>query len=205
MPLCASPTRSRTGTTRGQTGDATMTRTGTTARACGNCSLCCKLLAIAELNKPIDTWCPHARPGRGGCSIYPDRPTNSGVHLRLVVRPARVRRRVVPRPLQDDPHAARPEAHRSEAGAAGDRRPHLPECVAARAVLLAAPGVGAGDTDRGPGQPAVHRTERGRDGVRGNPEQRVARGNLHERRAEMNRAVVMRKLQAVIDDAAAIA
>jgi len=53
-----------------------MTRTGTTARACGNCSLCCKLLAIAELNKPIDTWCPHARPGRGGCSIYPDRPTN---------------------------------------------------------------------------------------------------------------------------------
>ena len=33
----------------------------------------------------------------------------------------------------------------------------------------------------------------------------MARENLHERRAEMNRAVVMRKLQAVIDDAAAIA
>ena len=30
---------------------------------------------VAELNKPIDTWCRHARPG-GGCSIYRDRPTS---------------------------------------------------------------------------------------------------------------------------------
>jgi hypothetical protein len=43
-------------------------------RSCGACSLCCKLSYITELNKPIDTWCPHARPGNGGCSIYPDRP-----------------------------------------------------------------------------------------------------------------------------------
>jgi hypothetical protein len=43
-------------------------------RSCGACSLCCKLSYIAELNKPIDSWCPHARPGNGGCSIYPDRP-----------------------------------------------------------------------------------------------------------------------------------
>jgi hypothetical protein len=40
------------------------------ARSCGTCSLCCKLPYVAELNKPINTWCPHARPGHGGCSIY---------------------------------------------------------------------------------------------------------------------------------------
>jgi hypothetical protein len=44
-------------------------------RTCGSCSLCCKLLGITKLNKPVDTWCPHARPGHGGCSIYPDRPS----------------------------------------------------------------------------------------------------------------------------------
>jgi hypothetical protein len=43
-------------------------------RSCGACSLCCKLSYVAELNKPIDTWCPHVRLGGGGCSIYPDRP-----------------------------------------------------------------------------------------------------------------------------------
>ena len=47
-----------------------------TERICGTCSLCCKLPYVAELNKPIDTWCQHARPGNGGCSIYRDRPTS---------------------------------------------------------------------------------------------------------------------------------
>ena len=42
-------------------------------RSCGSCMLCCKLLAIAELNKPEGTWCKHAKPGQG-CSIYADRP-----------------------------------------------------------------------------------------------------------------------------------
>src|SRR4029450_9496092 len=46
----------------------------TKMRTCGVCSLCCKLPYVRELNKPIDTWCSHARPGHGGCSIYPDRP-----------------------------------------------------------------------------------------------------------------------------------
>jgi hypothetical protein len=45
-----------------------------TERRCGACSLCCKLPYVREFNKPIDTWCPHARPGHGGCSIYADRP-----------------------------------------------------------------------------------------------------------------------------------
>jgi uncharacterized protein len=43
-------------------------------RNCGTCSLCCKLPYVRELNKPIDTWCKHACPGKGGCSIYPQRP-----------------------------------------------------------------------------------------------------------------------------------
>ena len=47
-----------------------------TERICGTCSLCCKLPYISELNKPIDSWCRHARPGVGGCSIYPERPAS---------------------------------------------------------------------------------------------------------------------------------
>jgi len=43
-------------------------------RACGACSLCCKLLPIAALDKPADRWCTHSRPGAGGCMIYDERP-----------------------------------------------------------------------------------------------------------------------------------
>ena len=43
------------------------------ARECGTCTLCCKLMAIVELAKPPNLWCPHCAPGRG-CKIYPDRP-----------------------------------------------------------------------------------------------------------------------------------
>jgi hypothetical protein len=43
-------------------------------RTCGDCSLCCKLPYVRVLNKSIDTWCPHVRPGRGGCTIYANRP-----------------------------------------------------------------------------------------------------------------------------------
>jgi hypothetical protein len=45
-------------------------------RECGACSLCCKLTYVVELNKSIDTWCPHCKPGHGGCTIYQDRPTS---------------------------------------------------------------------------------------------------------------------------------
>src|SRR5215472_3060306 len=47
-----------------------------TERICATCSLCCKLPYVAELKKPIDTWCRHARPGHGGCLIHRDRPTS---------------------------------------------------------------------------------------------------------------------------------
>jgi hypothetical protein len=39
-------------------------------RTCGTCTLCCKLLAVAELAKPANTWCQHCPTGKGGCSIF---------------------------------------------------------------------------------------------------------------------------------------
>src|SRR5438552_3909987 len=43
-------------------------------RACGGCTLCCKLLGVAELAKPRGRWCAHCRQGQG-CTIYDTRPT----------------------------------------------------------------------------------------------------------------------------------
>lgn len=45
-----------------------------TERQCGTCSLCCKLLRIEDIGKEADTWCQHCKPGKGGCTIYADRP-----------------------------------------------------------------------------------------------------------------------------------
>jgi hypothetical protein len=42
-------------------------------RGCGECTLCCNVMAIEELAKPVSSWCPHCKPGRG-CLIYPNRP-----------------------------------------------------------------------------------------------------------------------------------
>jgi hypothetical protein len=42
-------------------------------RSCGDCTLCCKLLAVKDLGKPRDVWCTHCKPGRG-CLIYASRP-----------------------------------------------------------------------------------------------------------------------------------
>ena len=44
-------------------------------RQCGDCSLCCKVLGIPELDKPKDTWCPNFLAG-AGCRIYADRPSS---------------------------------------------------------------------------------------------------------------------------------
>jgi hypothetical protein len=45
-------------------------------RRCGACSLCCQILGVDEppaFSKPPDRWCPHCRPGKGGCTIYDER------------------------------------------------------------------------------------------------------------------------------------
>jgi hypothetical protein len=42
-------------------------------RDCGGCTMCCKLLQIAEIDKPRFEWCPHCDIGVG-CQIYAQRP-----------------------------------------------------------------------------------------------------------------------------------
>ena len=42
-------------------------------KTCGSCTMCCKLMGIAELKKPAWTECVHVAPGIG-CRIYQDRP-----------------------------------------------------------------------------------------------------------------------------------
>ena len=44
-----------------------------TNRTYGDCTLCCKVMAIEALAKPAGTWCRHCKPGRG-CAIYAERP-----------------------------------------------------------------------------------------------------------------------------------
>ena len=43
------------------------------ARACGSCTLCCKLMGVVSIAKPVNTWCPHCQKGKG-CKIYDSRP-----------------------------------------------------------------------------------------------------------------------------------
>lgn len=42
-------------------------------RQCGTCTLCCKVMRIEELDKPVGQWCPNCAIG-SGCKIYADRP-----------------------------------------------------------------------------------------------------------------------------------
>ena len=44
-----------------------------TERSCGGCTMCCKILGIAELGKPGGRWCPHCVVGQA-CGIYERRP-----------------------------------------------------------------------------------------------------------------------------------
>jgi hypothetical protein len=42
-------------------------------RICGECGLCCKVVAVSELDKPAGQWCPHYAEHKG-CTIYQTRP-----------------------------------------------------------------------------------------------------------------------------------
>jgi hypothetical protein len=42
-------------------------------RACGACTLCCKVYDVPSLDKPAGQWCRYAKPGRG-CGIHETRP-----------------------------------------------------------------------------------------------------------------------------------
>ena len=43
-------------------------------RTCGSCTLCCKVMEIKELEKPMNKWCDFCDRGVG-CKIYPTRPS----------------------------------------------------------------------------------------------------------------------------------
>jgi hypothetical protein len=58
---------------QGETITQPRTRGPVRGRSCGTCSLCCKLIHVAELNKPMGQWCPHCLKS-GGCGIYETRP-----------------------------------------------------------------------------------------------------------------------------------
>ena len=42
-------------------------------RTCGDCTLCCKLMGVSAINKPVNKWCQYCEIGIG-CKIYPERP-----------------------------------------------------------------------------------------------------------------------------------
>jgi hypothetical protein len=42
-------------------------------RSCGSCMLCCKVMGIPELKKPMDVMCSYAVTGKG-CTIHDNRP-----------------------------------------------------------------------------------------------------------------------------------
>lgn len=42
-------------------------------RSCDGCTLCCKLMAVREINKPRAVWCTHCDK-KSGCTIYDTRP-----------------------------------------------------------------------------------------------------------------------------------
>ena len=42
-------------------------------RGCGGCTMCCKVYALPELEKPPGVWCRHCAPGRG-CKIHDSLP-----------------------------------------------------------------------------------------------------------------------------------
>ena len=44
-------------------------------RACGTCTLCCKVIAVDDFDKKPGVWCPHCIRGKG-CGIYEARPTD---------------------------------------------------------------------------------------------------------------------------------
>lgn len=42
-------------------------------RQCDGCTMCCKVMKVVELEKPINVWCQHCVLGTG-CGIYESRP-----------------------------------------------------------------------------------------------------------------------------------
>ena len=52
---------------------STLEPTVVPGRSCDNCTMCCKIMGITELDKPRNQECPNCDIGKG-CKIYADRP-----------------------------------------------------------------------------------------------------------------------------------
>lgn len=44
-------------------------------RSCKDCTLCCKLVSVYEIQKPAQSWCEHCTIGVG-CKVYDTRPAD---------------------------------------------------------------------------------------------------------------------------------
>jgi hypothetical protein len=64
-------------------------------KVCGDCTLCCKVMAIEELAKPASSWCLHCKPGHG-CVIYAARPAECRAYSCLWLLDDRLDRRWKP-------------------------------------------------------------------------------------------------------------
>ncbi len=52
--------------------DAAAAASAAHARVCGECTACCRVMAVSALGKPAGTACGHQQPG--GCGTYASRP-----------------------------------------------------------------------------------------------------------------------------------
>lgn len=100
-------------------------------RACRECSLCCRILGVDEIDKPQNTSCPNCAVG-GGCKIYESRPPGCRdffcgyltlpmmgeawfpTHCRMVVYPAPEGNRLTIHVDPDRPDAWRSNPYYSE-------------------------------------------------------------------------------------------
>lgn len=108
------------------------------ARQCGDCTLCCKVMAIEQLAKPASSWCQHCRPGHG-CLSYATRPDECCDFDCLWLIDDRLDQRWKPKTGID--HIA--GRHRDPL------RPWLSRCLAPGALPQPDPRLGGGGRDTG--------------------------------------------------------
>src|SRR5258708_5776891 len=74
---------------RPMAGDKADTTAIVPGRACGECSLCCKLIRVDAFAKAPGTWCAHCAPGSGGGAVYDNPPAGGrGVFFAWGVSPS---------------------------------------------------------------------------------------------------------------------
>jgi hypothetical protein len=113
-------------------------------RACGSCTLCCKVLAVHGVPKPKRQWCQHCSAGKG-CAIYDERPQDCRDFHCMYVTNAALGAHWFPAHskmiLCSDPTIPRIEIHVDEGRAdAWRKEPYYSEIKAWSRAALAADG-----------------------------------------------------------------